>query len=77
MKKEIQPREETAYMAVRKAIDGHLPYLDIGTASGALDVTRRRAEMDNKELAAWAKDNPVVGYALCHVIIDQILSKNG
>lgn len=77
MKKEINPREETAYMAVRKAVDGSLPYLDIGTASGALDVTRRLAERDNAELAAWAKDNPIIGYALCHVIIDQILSKNG
>jgi len=72
MRKEQRPNEENVYLAVRKATDKGRPYLDISTASGALEETRRRAGKDDALLRAWAKDNPVVGFASCRIIVDDV-----
>jgi len=70
MTKQKYPVEERVFMAVRKN-ESHR-YLDITTTSEALDRTRQLSAQDDEALTAWAKDNPVVGFADCHVVIDDV-----
>ena len=71
MKMENWPIEESAYLAIRKT-RGRRAYLDIRTASGSIEATRRLSYTDDKELTAWAYDNPVVGIASCRIIVDDV-----
>ena len=71
MGKKTWPAEESVFVAVRKT--ARHTYLDTTTTSGALDRTRQLAAQDDEELKAWAKDNPVVGYASCRVVVDDVI----
>lgn len=65
--------KENVFAAVRK--NGEHIYIDITSIRGALDYTQKTAARDDEEISAWAKDNPVVGYASCHLVIDEVFPK--
>jgi hypothetical protein len=76
MKKEDQInalREEEVFIAIRK--NSRHSFLDITTTSGAFERTRQIAARLDTELSAWAKDNPVVGFAVCCIVVDDIFGK--